>query len=174
MLAMHWTHALVMALINPCSIISFFCMIRKYSVVLVHSYFLHDKEIFCHFGSFLVNSCHFYLTSSVSAFLLVELVVIKHGSVRYVVSCTYQQPQGGCFCGMGWDDFWGWDVFLIPDTARRAALCIQHYLVLVKYFHATPPTHERVSYFECLQYTYSKTSVALTQVLCHVNRLVVY
>ena len=61
----------------------------------VHSLvFLHNKDIFCQFGSFLVNSGHFQLTSIVSTtFLLVELVAIKHGC--HIVSCLYQQPQGG-------------------------------------------------------------------------------
>ena len=59
-------------------------------------FFLHNKDIFCCFGSFLVDSGRFQLTSSTSTtFLLVELVVIKHG--RHVVSCLYRQPRGGCF-----------------------------------------------------------------------------
>ena len=63
----------------------------------VHSsVFLHNKEIFCYFGSCLVNSGRFQFTRTVSTtFLLVELVVIKHG--RHVVSCSYRQPRGGCF-----------------------------------------------------------------------------
>ena len=58
--------------------------------------FLHNKDIFCYFGSFLVDSDRFQLTSTTSTkFLVVELVVIKHG--HHVVSCSYWQPQGGCF-----------------------------------------------------------------------------
>ena len=59
----------------------------------VHSLvFFHNRDIFCYFGSFLVDSGRFQLTSIISTFLLEELVVIKHG--RHVVSCSYRQPRG--------------------------------------------------------------------------------
>ena len=63
---------------------------------LIRQFFLHDKDIFCYFGSFSVNSGHLKSTSTTSTqFLLMELVVVKHG--RHVVSCSYWQPRGGCF-----------------------------------------------------------------------------
>ena len=86
---------LVMAQDIPCSFISSF---------------LHNKDI-CYFGSFLVDLGRFQLTSTITTtFLLVELVVIKHG--HHLVSCSYQQPWGGYFC----------------HSWRRAAPCLQHYL----------------------------------------------
>ena len=57
----------------------------------VHSFFFHNKDTFCYFGLFLVDSGRFQLTSTTSTtFLLVELLVIEHG--HHVVSCSYQQP----------------------------------------------------------------------------------
>ena len=71
----------VMARNIPCSFISFF---------------LHIKDIICHFCSLLDNSGHFKFTSTLSTtVLLVELMPINHG--RHVVSCSYWQPRGGCF-----------------------------------------------------------------------------
>ena len=58
--------------------------------------FLHNKDIIYYFGSLLVNSGRFQLTSTISTtFLLEEFVVIKHGC--HVVSCLYWQPQGCVF-----------------------------------------------------------------------------
>ena len=73
----------VMARNIPCSFISFF---------------LHNKNIICHFSSLLVKSGHFQLTSTLSTtVLLVELMVIKHHHGYHVVLCSYWQPWGGCF-----------------------------------------------------------------------------
>ena len=50
----------------------------------------------CYFSSQLVNSGCFQFTSTIpTTVLMVELVVIKHG--HHVFSCSYWQPQGGCF-----------------------------------------------------------------------------
>ena len=55
--------------------------------------FLHHKDIICYLSSLLAKSLHFQLKSTVSTtFLLVKLMVIKHG--RHVVSCLYWQPRG--------------------------------------------------------------------------------
>ena len=59
---------------------------------LVIHYILHYKDIICYFGSLMVNSGHFQLTSTVSTiFVLVELVVISHGCL--VVSSSHPQPS---------------------------------------------------------------------------------
>ena len=45
-----------------------------------NSFFLHNEDINCYFGSLLVDSRRFQLTNTTSTtFLLVELVAIKHG-----------------------------------------------------------------------------------------------
>ena len=60
------------------------------------SFIFLNKDIFFYFGSFLVDSGYFQLTSTISTtFLLVKLVVIKHG--HHIVSCLHRQPQGVCF-----------------------------------------------------------------------------
>ena len=75
-------------------------VIYKYELWLgtspIHSsVVLHNKDIICHFSSFLVNSGPFWLTSTLSiTVLLVLLMAIKHGC--HVVSCSYWQPRGGC------------------------------------------------------------------------------
>ena len=49
----------------------------------VHSivFFLHNKDILCYFGPFLVDSGHYQLTSTTSTtFLLVELVIRDVGA----------------------------------------------------------------------------------------------
>ena len=57
----------------------------------VHSLlFLHNKDIFCYIGSFLVDSGGFQLNCTTpTTFLLLELVVIKRG--HHVVSFSYWQ-----------------------------------------------------------------------------------
>ena len=79
---------------GACSIIGHMCYGSEYPLFI--SFFLHNQDMFCYFGSFLVDSGRFQLTSTTfTIFLLVELVVIKHG--HHLVSFSYQQPQGGCF-----------------------------------------------------------------------------
>ena len=58
--------------------------------------FLHNKEMFCYFSSFLVNAGHFQLASNISTTsLLVELVAITHG--YHILSCYYWKPWGDVF-----------------------------------------------------------------------------
>ena len=70
----------VIALNVPCSFISF----------------LHNTDIICYFSSLLINPGLFQLTSIASKMvLLVGLMVMKY--CGQIVSCSYWQPQGGCF-----------------------------------------------------------------------------
>ena len=95
------THDSVMAQNIPCSFISFF---------------LHNKDIFCYFGSFLVYSGRFQLASTISTtFLLVDLMVIKHG--HHIISCSYWQPWGGCFS----DSWCSPSGCAVPPTLLRAS-----------------------------------------------------
>ena len=62
--------------------------------------FLHNKDIFCYFSSFLVDSGRFHLTSTAStAFLIVELVVIKHG--RHMFHARTGSLEGEGFLDVG-------------------------------------------------------------------------
>ena len=72
--------------------------------LFIRQFVLHNKDIFCYFGSFLVDSGHFQLSNSTSTtFLLVELVVIKHGrhsfmlvlaTSRGMFSYSWHSPKG--------------------------------------------------------------------------------
>ena len=54
--------------------------------LLIHQFFMHNKDIFCYFGSFLVYSGLFQLTSLyIYDILLVDLVVIKHGCHSFIL-----------------------------------------------------------------------------------------
>lgn len=57
---------------------------------------LHSKEIFCYFGSLLVNfGCLKFTSTIITITLLVEIVMI-HG--HHIVSSLYGWPWGACFC----------------------------------------------------------------------------
>ena len=99
--------------------------------------FLHNRDIFCCFGSFLADSDRFQLTSTTSTFSLVELVVIKHGC--NVVSCSYRQPQGGCFA-YSWHSPEGWamplTLFKVSNITSVEYLLISYHFKCLGMFRA--------------------------------------
>ena len=130
------TPILVMAREIPCSFISFF---------------LYNKDIFCYFGSFLVDYGCFQLTSTTSTtFLLLEMVVIKHGC--QVVSCSHQQTREGCFFSSSWCS---WNGCAMPPTLFEVSNITSIQYLLISYHFKCYEMLHPLSSKEVLKYFFS-------------------